>query len=111
MLKTCLSLSAQNPVLLDKGHHLTKLIVMDAHLCAHHNGVKETVAELRYAYCWLKIDNLFIGRSIAASLVSIMKASCVVAILHHLYMCTVCSSLQVSRLLKLTLRGLFMSDL
>ena len=52
MAKSCLSLSAKNPVLLDKNHHLTKMIVMDAHHRVFHNGVKETLAQLRSEF-WL----------------------------------------------------------
>ena len=52
MLKSCLSLAAQNPILLDKDHYLTRLIVTDAHVRVIHNGVKETLTELRSEY-WL----------------------------------------------------------
>ena len=63
MSRSCLSLSAQTPILLDKDHHLTKLIVMDAHRRVIHNGVKETLAELRSAY-WLVKGRQFIRKLI-----------------------------------------------
>lgn len=44
--------SAQTPILLDKTHYLTELIVMEAHRRVKHNGVKSTLTELRSAY-WL----------------------------------------------------------
>ena len=44
--------SSRHPILLDKNHHLTRLIVVDAHLCVMHDGVKETLTELRSEY-WL----------------------------------------------------------
>ncbi len=65
MSKSCLSLAAQNPVLLDKGHHLTVLLVRDAHCRVLHNGVKETLAELRSEY-WLVKGRQFIRKLIYA---------------------------------------------
>ena len=50
MSKSSLPPSAQNPILLDKDHHLTALLIMDAHRCVLHNGVRETLAELRSMY-------------------------------------------------------------
>ena len=52
MWKSCLSLSAQNPILLDKNHYLTRLNIKDAQLSVIHKGVKETLTELRSKY-WL----------------------------------------------------------
>ena len=40
----------QNTILLDKDHHLTALLIMDAHRRVLHNGVRETLAELRSMY-------------------------------------------------------------
>ena len=63
MSRSCLSLSAQTPILLDKDQHLTKLIVMDAHRRVIYNGVKETLAELRSAY-WLVKGRQFVRKLI-----------------------------------------------
>ena len=41
MHNSCLPLSAQAPIILDKKHHLSVLIVMDAHRRVLNNGVKE----------------------------------------------------------------------
>ena len=43
---------AQNPILLHNTHHLTKLLVLEAHECVLHDGVRETLSELR-SQCWL----------------------------------------------------------
>lgn len=58
-----LSLSTQNPILLDKTHHLTTLIARDAHKRVLHNGVQETLAELRSFY-WVIRGRLFIRKLI-----------------------------------------------
>ena len=63
MSKSCLSLAAQNPIILDKTHYLTRLIVTDAHLRVIHNGVKETLTELRSEY-WLVKGRQFIRKLI-----------------------------------------------
>ena len=63
MLKSCLSSSAKNPILLDRNHHLTKLIVTDAHLRVPHNDIKETLTELRSEY-WLIKGRQFIWKLI-----------------------------------------------
>ena len=63
MLKSSLSLSAKNPVLLDWNHFLTNLIVFDAHLRVLHNGVKETLAEFRSEY-WLIKGRQFVRKLI-----------------------------------------------
>ena len=52
MHNSCLPLSAQAPIILDKKHQLSVLIVMDAHRCVLHNGVKEILSEIRSTY-WL----------------------------------------------------------
>ena len=41
MSNSCLSQAAQCPILLDKNHHLTRLIVVDAHFRIMHDRVKE----------------------------------------------------------------------
>lgn len=55
--------SAQTPILLDKNHPLTALIVMEAHRRVMHNGVKETLTELRSVY-WLVRGRQFVRRVI-----------------------------------------------
>ncbi len=68
MSKSCLPLSAQNPILLDRSHHLTKMIVTDAHLRVLHNGVKETLTELRSEY-WLVKGRQYIRKVIHSCIV------------------------------------------
>lgn len=68
MSKSCLSLSAQTLILLDKQHYLTELIVVDAQRRVIHNGVKETVTELR-SMNWLVKGRQLIGKVIHASIV------------------------------------------
>ena len=63
MSNSCLSPAQQNPILLDKHHHLATLLVMDAHKRVIHNGVKETLTELRSAY-WLLRGRQFIRKLI-----------------------------------------------
>jgi hypothetical protein len=64
-----LDYSTKFPVLLSRGHHLTTLIVKDAHSRVQHNGVKETLTEVRSKYWIVK------GRSPIRSIV---------------YKCTIC---------------------
>ena len=61
MSKSSLSLAAQNPVLLNKDHLLTRLIVVQAHQRVYHDGVKETLTELRSEY-WLVRGRQFIRK-------------------------------------------------
>ncbi len=63
MSNSCLSPAAQTPILLDKKHHLAALIVMDAHKRVMHNGVKETLTELRSTY-WLVRGRQFVRKLI-----------------------------------------------
>ena len=44
--------SAKHPILLPKDHHLTSLIVLRAHKRVLHDGVKETLTEIRSKY-WI----------------------------------------------------------
>ena len=67
MANSDLPSSARNPILLDKGHPLTSLIVMDAHRRVMHNGVKETLTELRSAY-WLIRGRQFIRKIVHSCL-------------------------------------------
>ncbi len=45
MAKSTLPLTAKNPILLDKEHHLTTLLIIEAHKRVLHNGVRETLAD------------------------------------------------------------------
>lgn len=47
MSNSRLTPAAQNQILLDKKDHLSTLMVMGAHKRILHNGVKETLTELR----------------------------------------------------------------
>lgn len=58
---SCLPPAAQNPILLSKEHRLTTLMVMDAHRRVMHNGVRETLTELRSAY-WLVRGRQFVRK-------------------------------------------------
>ena len=60
MSKSCLSSSAKNPILLD---YLAGLIVADVHSRVLHNGVKETLTELRSQY-WIVKGRQFVRRTI-----------------------------------------------
>ena len=44
--------SVKYPVLMPRNHHLTMLIVKDAHGHVHHNGVRETLTEIRSKF-WI----------------------------------------------------------
>ena len=63
MGNSVLAPAAKNPILLDKQHHLTRLIVMDAHRRVLHNGVRETLTELRASY-WLVRGRQFVRKLI-----------------------------------------------
>ena len=63
MSNSCLTAAEQNPILLDKNHYLTTLIVVEAHKRVLHNGVKDTLAELRSAY-WLVRGRQFVRKLI-----------------------------------------------
>ena len=44
--------AVKNPILLPRSHPLTTLIVREAHACVFHNGIKETLTEIRRKY-WI----------------------------------------------------------
>ena len=50
--KSNLAFGTKYPTLLPRYHHVTKLIICDAHESVYHNGVSETLAEVRSAY-WI----------------------------------------------------------
>ena len=50
MSNSCLSLSEQNPIVLDRRDHLAELLVMDAHKRVLHNGIREMLTKLRSRY-------------------------------------------------------------
>ena len=68
MSNLCLSPASQTPILLDKRHYLTTMIVTDAHRRVMHDGVKETLTELRLAY-WLIRGRQFVCKLIHACVV------------------------------------------
>lgn len=68
MSNSDLSQAARNPILLDKKHHLTTLIVKDAHQRVMHNGEKQTLTELRSAY-WLIRGRQFVRKLIRHCLI------------------------------------------
>ena len=58
-----LSFSSKHPILLNKKHYLTYLIVKNAHERVQHNGVKETLTEVRSKYWIIR------GRSLVKSFI------------------------------------------
>ena len=54
--------AAKHPILLPRSHHFTSLVVKDAHIQVCHNGVKETLTEVRSRYWVVK------GRSLTRAL-------------------------------------------
>ena len=68
-----LSESQKHPALLDANHHVTSLIVRACHERVHHNGVKETLTELRSRFWIVR------GRQVVKKL---------------LHECTICRCLQ-----------------
>ena len=63
MSNSCLTSSEQHPILLYKAHHLTRLLVIEAHKRVMHDGVGETLAELRSIY-WLIQGRQFVRKII-----------------------------------------------
>ena len=57
--KANLPLMTKHPIILDKNHYLTTLIIRECHKKVMHNGVKETLTELRSQY-WLVRGRQFI---------------------------------------------------
>ena len=68
MLYSDLPPQSKAPILLDKKHHLTTLIVLDAHRRVIHGGVKETLTELRSAF-WLVRGRQFVRKLIHRCLI------------------------------------------
>ena len=56
-----LSSSIKHPVLLDKGPHITSLIVQDSHRRVMHGGVKLTLTELRARF-WIVQGRKFVKK-------------------------------------------------
>ena len=44
--------AAKHPILLSKTHHLTRLLIREAHIRVQHNGVRETLTEVRSKF-WI----------------------------------------------------------
>ena len=59
--KADLPSSIKHPVLLDKGHHITSLIVQDSHKRVMHGGVKLTLTELRARF-WIVQGRQFVKK-------------------------------------------------
>lgn len=59
--KADLPFETKHPVLLNSQHHLTTLIVRDAHARTQHNGVCETLTELRAKY-WIVLGRSSVRR-------------------------------------------------
>ena len=57
LAKANLSYSSKHPVLLSKNHPLTALIIKNAHNRVFHNGVKDTLTEIRSRYWIMKGRN------------------------------------------------------
>ena len=53
--------SIKHPILLDKGHHITSLIVQDSHKRVMHGGVKLTLTELRARF-WIVQGRQFVKK-------------------------------------------------
>ena len=64
--KTNLPYEMKHPALLYSNHHVTELIVRNCHVRVKHNGVKETLAELRTRY-WLIRGRQVVKRIIFSS--------------------------------------------
>ena len=60
---TELPYSSKHPILLSKKHYLTSLLVMNAHQRVQHNGVKETLTEVRSKYWIIR------GRSLVKAII------------------------------------------
>ena len=61
LAKAELSFDAKHPILLNQQHHFTALVVYDAHARVKHDGVKETLGELRARY-WIIRGRGFVRR-------------------------------------------------
>ena len=53
--------SAKYPVLLDKGHYITSLLVRDSHKQVMYGGVKSTLTELRSRF-WIVQGRQFVRK-------------------------------------------------
>lgn len=56
-----LTRSEKNPILLDKEHYVTALIVRHCHERVHHNGIKETLTEIRSKF-WIIRGRQFVRK-------------------------------------------------
>ena len=46
MSNSDIPVSSQNPILLDKQHHIARIIIRNAYECVLHVGVEETLTEV-----------------------------------------------------------------
>ena len=58
-----ISYNTNNPWLLDKNHRLTELIVLDSHHAVGHDGVRETLTNIRYQF-WIPKARNYVRRII-----------------------------------------------
>ena len=63
-----ISYGMKHPVVLPSGHYLTELIVWRAHERVYHNGVKETLTEIRSRY-WIVRGRAFVKKIISRCVV------------------------------------------
>lgn len=61
LTKANLPFTTKHPILLDQDHYLTTLIILECHRKVMHNGVKETLTEMRSKY-WLIRGRQFIRK-------------------------------------------------
>ena len=52
LCKTNLSFECKHPTIIPKDHHITELIIKDSHNKVYHNGVKETLTQVKIQY-WI----------------------------------------------------------
>ena len=64
----CLTLWAQAPIILDKKHQLSVLIVIDVHRCILQNGVTVTLSEIRSTY-WLLRGRQYVRTTLLSCIV------------------------------------------
>ena len=79
-----LTFSAKHPILLPKKHHLTVLLVKHSHKRVMHNGVKETLTELRSIGLFVE-DNLYDTCCTLVLFVAELTVCLTVIRSHHLY--------------------------
>ena len=82
---TALPYTTKHPVLLPRRHPVTSLIIWDTHKRVQHNGVKETLTEIRTKYWITKARSLV--RSIISHFVVCRRFEGVLIVGHRLHHC------------------------